>query len=254
MMYLVDNKILYNEDTGVIRLFEEVGTSIQLSKPASLLFYELLKGHHTLVSREHLTINVLEEHGYSGSSISLNVAVSEIRKAFRELGQETNLIKTIRGKGFQLDVSVIPSLRIESTEIACSSEYLTKGFNKHLFSLKYVIGFIIATTLFIHVMYNPLHFSSEVFERKEEIKRLGVYKNCTLFFITTPLFSFSEKTKNMIEKEMEKKKIDCSEKQINIFFSFFNKVISNNHSLLVCYKASSSHYERCITYRQITRQ
>lgn len=43
---------------------------------------------------------VWEEYGFSGSSISLNVAVSEIRKAFKLLGRETAPIKTLAKVGF----------------------------------------------------------------------------------------------------------------------------------------------------------
>lgn len=72
---------------------------------------------------------VWEEYGFSGSSISLNVAVSEIRKAFKLLGRETAPIKTTAKVGFcftaMIDIYPSPQITVNETPPSSTSEPLS---------------------------------------------------------------------------------------------------------------------------------
>lgn len=102
MKYLIDLAMLYEVDSGVIMINGEEESSIKLSNQAARLLYELIINNGKTLDRDDLIKKVWEDRGFSGSSVSLNVAISEIRKAFRSLGRDPLLIKTIRGKGFSL--------------------------------------------------------------------------------------------------------------------------------------------------------
>lgn len=103
MIHSISPAIAYNSETNEIFIINNEDISIRLSKQASRLLLVLVRNNGLILSRDYLINNVWESHGFSGSSISLNVAISEIRKAFRILGQEPTLIKTHRGKGFSLE-------------------------------------------------------------------------------------------------------------------------------------------------------
>lgn len=93
MKYLIDLTMLYEVDTGMIMINGEEESSIKLSNQAGRLLYELIINNGKTLDRDDLIKKVWEDHGFSGSSVSLNVAISEIRKAFRTLGCDPLLIK-----------------------------------------------------------------------------------------------------------------------------------------------------------------
>lgn len=100
MKYIIDLTMLYEVDTGIIMINGEEESSVKLSNQAGRLLYELITNNGKTLDRDELIKKVWDDHGFSGSSVSLNVAISEIRKVFRTLGGDPLLIKTIRGKGF----------------------------------------------------------------------------------------------------------------------------------------------------------
>jgi DNA-binding winged helix-turn-helix (wHTH) protein len=127
MKYLIDLAMLYEVDTGMIMINGEEESSIKLSNQAARLLYELIINNGKTLDRDELIKKVWEERGFSGSSVSLNVAISEIRKAFRTLGRDPLLIKTIRGKGFSLAAhiehhTVRPPVVQSVTEYTASEE------------------------------------------------------------------------------------------------------------------------------------
>lgn len=102
MKYIIDLCVIYDANACRLQLIDNDESSIRISNPASRLLIEMLTHPNIPLKREMLIKKVWEEYGFSGSSISLNVAVSEIRKAFKLLGRETAPIKTTAKVGFAL--------------------------------------------------------------------------------------------------------------------------------------------------------
>lgn len=109
MKYLINITMIYDSVAGTLRANNEEDEGyVRLSKQASRLLHELIRHHQQVLERNYLIWKVWEENGGTGSSMSLNVAISEIRRAFRQLNSDPMLIQTLRSVGFTLLASVEP--------------------------------------------------------------------------------------------------------------------------------------------------
>ena len=79
MKYLIDLAMLYEVDSGVIMINGEEESSIKLSNQAARLLYELIINNGKTLDRDDLIKKVWEDRGFSGSSVSLNVAIRKVR-------------------------------------------------------------------------------------------------------------------------------------------------------------------------------
>ncbi|WP_407028973.1 winged helix-turn-helix domain-containing protein [Serratia marcescens] len=121
MKYIIDLCVIYDANACRLQLIDNDESSIRISNPASRLLIEMLTHPNIPLKREVLIKKVWEEYGFSGSSISLNVAVSEIRKAFKLLGRETSPIKTLAKVGFcftaMIDIYPSPQATVNETPL-----------------------------------------------------------------------------------------------------------------------------------------
>lgn len=129
MKYIIDLCVIYDANACRLQLIDNDESSIRISNPASRLLIEMLTHPNIPLKREMLIKKVWEEYGFSGSSISLNVAVSEIRKAFKLLGRETAPIKTLAKVGFcftaMIDIYPSPQITVNETPPSSTSEPLS---------------------------------------------------------------------------------------------------------------------------------
>lgn len=113
--YTIDDKFIFEQKTSLIYLKDDKNQSIELSKPASRLFNEILllnikKG---IATRDELLTNVWEEYGLVGSNNNLNTYISEIRKKLEIIGIDPKSIVTVPKKGFRIN-SQITKFKIEN--------------------------------------------------------------------------------------------------------------------------------------------
>ena len=106
MKYILNIMMIYDSEAGIIQVKDEEQRCVRLSKPASRLLHELIINNRQVVERDYLIFKVWEEYGSTGSSMSLNVAISEIRKAFRHLNSDPAVIETLRKVGFMLSANI----------------------------------------------------------------------------------------------------------------------------------------------------
>lgn len=106
MPYLINIAMVYDSDASIIKIKGEEDRCVRLSGQASRLLHELIISNNHALERNYLIFKVWEQYGYPGSSISLNVAVCELRKAFRQLNGDPMIIKTLRGIGFMLSADI----------------------------------------------------------------------------------------------------------------------------------------------------
>lgn len=103
--YTIDEKYIFEQNSSLIYLKLDRSQNIELSKPASRLFGEIIslnlkKG---IATRDELLTNVWEEYGLVGSNNNLNTYISEIRKKLEQIGIDPKSIVTVPKKGFRLD-------------------------------------------------------------------------------------------------------------------------------------------------------
>ncbi|BEM86654.1 transcriptional regulator [Serratia marcescens] len=254
MKYIIDLCVIYDASTCYLQLIDNHESSIRISNPASRLLIEMLTHPNVPLKREVLIQKVWEEYGFTGSSISLNVAVSEIRKAFKLLGRETPPIKTIAKVGFCFTALVeIHSLPLVE-EIPSQTPLPTETFpsprrNNALKRLRLsptviIIGLL--STLLMMAMFYPIEFPKQL---QQELIALGKQDNCTLYSLDAEKHIDNEAEKRMAGKILQLSNVDCKKISADVYFSMRRHTLSYDTFLGVCYLGNEHQYTQCVTYK-----
>ncbi|MGQ5715076.1 winged helix-turn-helix domain-containing protein [Enterobacter cloacae] len=264
MKYLIDLAMLYEVDSGVIMINGEEESSIKLSNQAARLLYELIINNGKTLDRDDLIKKVWEDHGFSGSSVSLNVAISEIRKAFRSLGRDPLLIKTIRGKGFSLAAhiehhTVRPPVSAPEKMVAEVADIVTQQRDPPERLRRRDSGF---TTLCVMALVAIMGIAALLFyqnmrmtERAKEsdIHLLGKIDRCTVYLIDKNMYQPQQTWFSRAKQAIARQQIDCEHQAADMYYSKFKKSQLENDFLAVCYlQDSGDSYKNCISYRSLT--
>ena len=268
MKYLIDLAMLYEVDTGMIMINGEEESSIKLSNQAGRLLYELIINNGKTLDRDDLIKKVWEDHGFSGSSVSLNVAISEIRKAFRTLGCDPLLIKTIRGKGFSLAAhiehhTVRPPVVSTLSEQSASESFDTLAHKKDADPPKQLISlhrlFISLCTLLLITVIGTavllLHQRDSYAEslKDSDMHLLGKVDRCTVYLIDKNMYQPRQHYFNHVKEVIASQHIDCQHQVADAYYSRFKKSQIENYFLAICYQQDSiDDYKNCISYRSLT--
>lgn len=234
MKYLIDLTMLYEVDTGMIMINGEEESSIKLSNQAGRLLYELIINNGKTLDRDDLIKKVWEDHGFSGSSVSLNVAISEIRKAFRTLGCDPLLIKTIRGKGFSLAAhiehhTVRPPVISTLSEESASEAFDTLAHKKDADPPKQIISlhrlFISLCTLLLIIVTGTavllLHQRDSYAEslKDSDMHLLGKVDRCTIYLIDKNMYQPRQHYFNHVKEVIASQHIDCQHQVADAYYS-----------------------------------
>ncbi|OAT50395.1 winged helix-turn-helix domain-containing protein [Providencia heimbachae] len=126
--YIIDDKYIFEQSSSCIYLKDDQNQRIELSKPASRLFNEiiLLNMRKGIATRDELLTNVWEEYGLVGSNNNLNTYISEIRKKLELIGIDPKSIVTVPKKGFRID-NHLSKFKMEESN--ASEEIITQHDN-----------------------------------------------------------------------------------------------------------------------------
>lgn len=240
----------------------EEESSVRLSNQASRLLHEMVINCGSVLERDYLIEKVWEEYGYTGSSISLNVAVSEIRKVFRSLGFEAGLIKTIRGRGFCLQCEVTPDMvpidvgNSESTNHTVTNLLInnkliklpqSKNRNKVIFC--FLILTLIGCALFL-VNKRDEDFTSNSSLR--DIHNVGNIGTCTFYLIDKNMYKPVAYYFDLIKSEVDALKVDCKHRSVDVYYSQFIQKRYSSSVISVCYVAiNEKKYKNCSLFKKI---
>lgn len=272
-MYCIDGEMIYEVNTALIRLISEPEVSVRLSNQASRLLYLLVSHAGVEMERADLIYRVWEKHGFSGSSVSLNVSVSQIRKAFRELGHDPGLISTLRKKGF--------CLRAQVERLHCASEPATAGdalstladagntLRPHeseaepvadaapaFWRMPRAAGLALAILLLSLVLFvfhrwqgNNAYASGDVIDDRPVL--VGAYGQCSLFVLNAD-DAHSADYPSLIQQRLVHEQIDCDNNKADVYFTRTRKHLFDNTFMSICYlQPDKALYSRCVSYRRL---
>lgn len=272
-MYRIDGGMIYEVNTALIRLNNEPESFIRLSNQASRLLYMLVSHAGVEMERADLIHRVWEKHGFSGSSVSLNVSISEIRKAFRELGHDPGLISTLRKKGFCLQ-ALVERLRSDN-EFALTQETrpvaltdldiagmpendgapvtptaparFTRGKAAWLALLLAILCLLVF--LITQMQAHERDASSDVIDARPVL--VGTYNQCSLYTLTADE-PHSNDYLLLIQQRLDKEQIDCHRNKADVYFTRTTKHLYDNTFMGVCYlQPDEGLYRRCVSYRRL---
>ncbi len=235
---------------------------------AGRLLYELIINNGKTLDRDDLIKKVWEDHGFSGSSVSLNVAISEIRKAFRTLGCDPLLIKTIRGKGFSLAAhiehhTVRPPVVSTLSEQSASESFDTLAHKKDADPPKQLISlhrlFISLCTLLLITVIGTavllLHQRDSYAEslKDSDMHLLGKVDRCTVYLIDKNMYQPRQHYFNHVKRSSPVNISTVNIRLQMLTIPRFKKVADRKLFPAICYQQDSiDDYKNCISYRSLT--
>ncbi|TQI82269.1 DNA-binding winged helix-turn-helix (wHTH) protein [Serratia fonticola] len=270
MKYIINLIVIFDPDNRVLTLKNDLQQSVELSKPATRLLCELLNNNRTSLLRDDILKSVWEDYGFSPSNASLNNHISELRKAFTNLGMNKEIIFTVPRVGFRMDAEIHPIQKqtetikeeASSTEIPfsegpnssttiSSAKMMEQGDHRSIYlSLKKhkMISFILALLLLLTLVAGT---RTLIHTNKEDVNFLINHDKCSLYTLNDnkPSESYTAK----IVKEIAEEGIDCSQQELDIFYA---EARPNNDRLRIrliaaCSKIGSDKYNNCLNYKTV---
>jgi len=116
MFFIFNNSILFNPEAHTISLLGQSESSITISAPAVRLLQEFIHHKGEDLSREMLIMHVWESFGFTPSGNNLSKTVSELRKAFKALGESHSFIVTVPRFGFRFEAAVTSHITQSDTQ------------------------------------------------------------------------------------------------------------------------------------------
>ncbi|AYM89249.1 MULTISPECIES: winged helix-turn-helix domain-containing protein [Serratia] len=114
MIYIIENRVLFNMDENAFTLLEDGNEKIIISNPARRVLALLIEQHGSIVLRETLFQKVWDDYGLISSNNNLNQCISKLRKIISSLGIESEFIVTIPKIGFLIKKETKVQVYLES--------------------------------------------------------------------------------------------------------------------------------------------
>lgn len=256
MKYLIDYTMLYEVDTGTILLNGVEEPAIRLSNQAARLLHVLILNNGKLMERDELINQVWEEHGFSGSSVSLNVAVSEIRKAFRMLEHDPALITTVRGKGFSLTAHIQHHTVRPKTEAVPGNKPVSEKKSpnwprKDVRNIILIIFTIILSIVVSSVVTQWVSHSKQ--PQDTSLSYAGHFHQCAIYVMNKNGGANLHHSVEEATRALAYNKINCLQRAADVYLSTFRQLNLQNSFMGVCFLQNSRNsYRSCVSYRSLT--
>ncbi|MFA3781246.1 transcriptional regulator [Yersinia sp. 1652 StPb PI] len=249
-----------------------------LSNPATRLLLEFIKHRNKAIDRVTLLKDIWEDYGFTASNSNLNTYVSELRKAFKALGESPQLILTIPKHGFQFVAYVESHMKAESQEKESSidtqntsSEKLKnlnfkrefnsdvgatpsigkedtyKNVEKMEFSAKILLMLVIFT---LTITAFKIYYScAEIIINKKSHVLAGRIGKCMLYVKKNSTYPATEQLINQVKNDLHQDEIDCKNDNNEIFYLKGSNDYKFNQLTFIgiCAKKEGSDYPSCKT-------
>lgn len=87
MRFLINNRIIFDEDNSTLELAEENLEPVTLTTIANRLLALLVKNNGILISRDFIFSTVWDDHGKTASNSNLNNYIASLRRTFAGLAK-----------------------------------------------------------------------------------------------------------------------------------------------------------------------
>lgn len=115
MAYVINNRVIYRDDISELCVIDDERSKVSLTATINRLLLLFVKNDNKVLSREFLLSQVWGSYGQIESGNNLNNALSQLRKAFAELGEDEVLI-TLPKLGVQFQGGVARADETDSAE------------------------------------------------------------------------------------------------------------------------------------------
>ena len=108
MIFIINNKIIYDQENHTLKNSDDPSRFFNLTLPVSLCLSLLIKNKGEIVSHNDFIAEVWQSRGMHTNVSTLYQNISLLRKSFRTVGYEENIINTFSKKGFSIIADIEP--------------------------------------------------------------------------------------------------------------------------------------------------
>lgn len=267
MKYIINLSIAFDTDTTVLMLNNDVNLFIKLSKPAARLLCELIANNNTTLIRKDIIKTVWSDYGFTPSTASLSNHISELRKAFENLGLNKDIIITVPRTGFRMEADIHPVISSEDIHpetVTVPLDVLTtdtsfsevnnptpikKGIKTEIF--KHKISFKTAI-LVSGVLISSIAAVFTLFFLKNNKTPQIIFtsQKCKVYNISnkSPDSEFIKNTTDMMNTEG----IDCKKNSVDIYYTETRPASKLKINFMAaCFYGEKPGYKNCVNYKKI---
>lgn len=285
MKFLINNTICFDYAQGVLSLVNDQKVSVQLSRPGTRLFHELITHSGITLSRDVLLQNVWENHGLIPSNNNLNNHISFLRKVLSQLGLEENIIITSPKEGFRLQAeveTVSDEHPLDDVSSEGNTEEKTEGktveaemndesiSGKETFGIKklqkHIIHFIkveifnwasislIIVLIFSIVVINSSFIKKSLYKEKNDVDSIGL---CKIIDLSSQRNGIEKWKIATIKSTINRKNINCVNQKSTIYIKTTDFTVeekNNQQAVFVaqCFQNNDKNGAKCENYLLIT--
>ncbi|MFN3070741.1 transcriptional regulator [Serratia sp. J2] len=268
MKYIINLVLFFDSNTRMLALKNDDTLSMELSKPANRLLCELIINNNITLAREDIIKKVWADYGFSTSVATLNNNISELRKAFSNLGFDREIIVTVPKIGFRMEAEIHPAnkkdklveeMKTEVENVAIMDES-SPQINEHVLSpsedqadkVQKQSGpktSVLVAGIGILVTAVTVGITLTILLQSEVIRPVTTIGKCSIHSLSnTPTRSnFIEHVQDMIKK----KKVDCNNEPVEIYYTDTRQGsnVLTVRFMAVCYPIDDGHYQNCENYK-----
>jgi DNA-binding winged helix-turn-helix (wHTH) protein len=266
MKFIINFVLYFDSDTRVLALKNDENLSIELSKPANRLLCELIINNKITLEREDIIKSVWADYGFSTSTATLSNHISELRKAFANLGLNKEMIVTVPKIGFRLEAEIHPIeqkddvikgvatsvkdvalmdepfLQINERVLSPSENRAGRIIKRIGLKMSILVAGILLAVIIAGVTFLIL-------PQSEIIRPVTAMGKCSIHSLNNikPSSDFIANVQGMIKKE----KIDCTREPVEVYYTDTrqdNKLLKISF-MAVCYPIDDGHYQNCKNYK-----
>jgi DNA-binding winged helix-turn-helix (wHTH) protein len=267
MIYIINLHLTFDPGTRILALKNDTMLSIELTKPASRLLCELIENNRNTLYRDIIIQNVWVKYGFAPSNANLSNHISELRKAFVNLGLDSDVIITVPKVGFRMEAEIHPVIKkekiIKEVKIEEKSPVIVDEptmlidertlsqpeslIEKSRKTVKLKIIILVVTLL----LASAAGVAFLLLPKSDVIPLVTTIDKCNIYSLTSvkPPTDFIK----TVNSRMENEKIDCAQESLDIYYADTRK---NNDKMKisfmsVCKNRDSTHYRNCTNYKYV---
>lgn len=255
MYYIFNKSLKFRPDTSELSIINEAQSSVIISKPACRLLLALTRNAGCVIAREDLLRIVWEEYGYTPSNNNLYLAMSELRKAFFSLSNESDLLITVPKVGIKLEATVDCIEKKKNQHKAVDAEIRPVGEIKSplMTSVKVKISLsLVLIFLSIAFLITKLKNNLPVVDSKDAY--VFKYRECTIYShtLSSGLVSNDEKFRSTIIEKLKEYNVSCDNIKKDVYFQMISRMhnLETGYFAGVCHNMGSADARKCQTFTE----
>lgn len=261
MKYIIELRMVFSPDEKNLKVQDKDESVLELSNQATRLLLELIKHNKETALRNELIARVWFDYGFTGSNNSLNVAISELRKAFETFGHDPQLITTIPKVGFIFNARVEAILKeapvleenipetLPITEMPITDNEPGKDAPPPILAVSAIIACLAFIVSFLYVLTqnkDPVIYT-------ETPALLYNYKKCNVYYLGVNPPHVKNTIIDQAKAELRNEPLDCETTRYDILYSKDNvsTFVSPVSFIGICQVADDSNYNNCKSIRSV---